>query len=71
MYKELSFAERYHQSEDWQKETFNEICDAIEKHPTKKANLEEKDLEHILWLSGFDQEVKNKAINLYTKLLEA
>lgn len=66
-----SFAENYHNAPEWQKDKFNEVCDLLEKHPTKKVTLEEKDLEHILWLAGWDDDTQNKVISLYTKILNA
>lgn len=66
----MSFAEKYHVAPEWQKERFNKLCDILEKGP-KKVNLEEKDLEHILWLAGWDTDTEEKVTNLYKKILEA
>lgn len=65
-----SFAEKYHQAPDWQKERFNKICDVLEKGP-KKVTLDDSDLSHILWLAGWDNDTETKVTNLYKKILKA
>lgn len=65
-----SFAEKYHVAPEWQKKRFNKLCDVLEKGP-KRITLDDNDLSHILWLSGWDTDTEEKVTNLYKKILEA